>query len=116
MLATPNLPVGIGRAARADDQIHLRQRHFVLLDDPHHEPVGELVFLNRRQLQRRRRARLLAASTIGLAVLPPTERHARHAQGRHTPSLPTVSACRVRAPHCLLSGTTDSSTRRSFGR
>ena len=34
MLATPNLPGGSAALPRTDDQVDLRERHFVLLDDP----------------------------------------------------------------------------------
>ena len=56
------LPWRIGGAARANDHIELRHRHFVLLNDPDLEAVCQLLLLDRRQLQRRRRPRLAVAS------------------------------------------------------
>ena len=41
----------VGAAAR-DDEVDLRDRHFVQLDDPDRQAVRELPLLNRRQLQR----------------------------------------------------------------
>ena len=57
-LATPNLPGGSSARAAEDDEVDLRDRHLVQLDDPDRQAVGELPLLNRRQLQRRRRAGL----------------------------------------------------------
>ena len=41
-------------AARTHDQVDLRERHLVMLDDPHPEAVRQLLFLDGRQLERRR--------------------------------------------------------------
>ena len=76
MLASPYLPAGSAALPGPDDQVHLHQRHFVLLDDPDREAVGQLLFLNRRQLQRRRRGRLRRRPAIGLL-------RQHHARPRH---------------------------------
>ena len=49
--------------AAQDDEVHLRHRHFVQLDDPDRQTVAQLALLNGRQLQRRSgpRNRRLAA-------------------------------------------------------
>ena len=57
MLATPNLPAGSGAPAGHHDQAHLDDRHLVQLDDPDRHAVRQRALLDRRQLQRGRRAR-----------------------------------------------------------
>ena len=57
-LATPNLPRRIVGAAAQHDEIDLRDRHLVQLDDPDRQAVRQLSFLNRRQVQRGARTRL----------------------------------------------------------
>ena len=44
----------VGGAAE-HDEVDLRDRHFVQLDDPDRQAVGELPLLDRGQLERRRR-------------------------------------------------------------
>jgi hypothetical protein len=46
---------GIGRAARQDDEVDLRERHLMGLDHQHAQPVRERPLLHRRKIQRRRR-------------------------------------------------------------
>ena len=58
------LPGWIVRGAAEDDEVHLRDRNFVILDDPHRQAVGQLLLLNRWQTQRRRRAGLRRTGPI----------------------------------------------------
>ena len=64
-------------AARTHDQVDLRERHLVMLDDPHREAVRQLLFLDRRQLERRRRADGRRLGAIGFLL-----RAERHGHGR----------------------------------
>ena len=47
-LAMPNLPGRIVGAAAQDDQVDLRDRHLVQLDDPDRQAVRQLPLLDRR--------------------------------------------------------------------
>jgi hypothetical protein len=60
----PFLSGGIRRASGADDEIDLRDGHFVQLDDPDRQAVRELALLHGRQHQRRRGPRLRRRGAI----------------------------------------------------
>ena len=59
------LPAGSSPLPLSTTRFDLNDRHFVQLDDPHRQAVRELPLLNRRQLQRRRRAGLRRVSAVG---------------------------------------------------
>ena len=48
-----------------DDEVDLRDRHLVQLDDPDRQPVRQLAFLDRRQRQRRRRPERRRLAPVG---------------------------------------------------
>ena len=61
----PELARGIVGAAAQHDEIDLGDRYFVELDQPHRQPVRELLLLDHRQLHRRRRTRGRHLGAIG---------------------------------------------------
>ena len=99
MLATPNLPGRIGGAAGADDEIDLRERHFVLLDDPDGEAVGQLLFLNRRAASAPAAAPGFGGvAAIGLLLGRRQRAHRRRTEQRE----PITKTRRDRRTHCFL--------------
>src|SRR5882762_340287 len=54
----------VGGAAERDE-VHLRNRHFVHLDDPYRQTVRQLLLLNRRKPKRRRWSRLRRMRAVG---------------------------------------------------
>ncbi len=117
----------VSRAAH-DDEVHLRHRHVVKLDEPDGQTVAQLAFLNGRQLQRRggsRRRRPAAVRRLrserrrghqesndeGASI---HSRSSQHEVTKHSEGL--AAASRHSSNVCHFSGTTVSSTRRSAGR
>ena len=93
-------------AARADDEVHLHERHLVVLDHPHRQPVGERPLLYRRKGQRgwwTERGRLRS-------ILRDERHREAAAERRHHAEKPSL-----RGAHLAASGSTMSSTRRSAG-
>ena len=97
--------------AGPDNQADVDHRHFVHLDDPDGQPVRQRLLLDWWEPQAWRRARHRRLRPIGSALC--RDRFARHGEaGCEQQGTDRASqACRHGAP----SGTTESSTRRSFG-
>ena len=98
-------------SAREHDEIHLRDRDLVHLDDPDRQSVGQLQLLDRRQMQRRRRADRRRLGPIGFLLRDRKTRKNRQQKTRNQECF----RCVVEG-HCFFSGSTVSSTRLSTGR
>src|SRR5439155_15145356 len=97
----------VGGAAERDE-VHLRDRHLVQLDDPHRQAVRQLLLLNRRRSNGGRRSRLRRTRTIG-----------RLLGGERTTAQCDDNGnqrCSHNSPYGFFSGSTVNSTRLSSGR